>query len=65
MLTRRHGKSIHFHLLILINVVTTILILDVYETLSEISYAVSCYLSTNKLTTFTRTKFDSKYLIFL
>ena len=41
------------------------LFLDVYETVSEISYAVLCCLPTYKLTTFTYRKFDSKYLLFL
>ena len=44
--------------------VATIVILHVYPTLLEISFAISCSLSTDKLT-FTHTKFESKYLIFL
>ena len=50
---------------IYVNAAATIVILHVYPTLSEISCAISCCLSTDKLTTFTHAKFDSKYFIFL
>ena len=63
--TRRHGKSIYFHLFIFINVVATIVIFRCFWNLSEISCAISCCLPTDKLTTFTHNKVDSKYLIFL